>query len=344
VTAWLSYLTGFLPVLLLLTGMVVMDCYKLVSWRSVLRSAAFGGAAAAVAWAVNRIAIDVAGVPAGAVRGAVAPVVEEALKLAWLVVLIRRGRIGFLVDAAIHGFAVGTGFAVIENLYYAGALGQTGILLWLVRGLGTAIMHGGVTAVAGILARDLTERRGSLALRWFVPGYLIAVGVHAAFNLLRFTSLFTTALVVVAVPLILVLVYEHSERQTRDWLGRTMDRDVELLELIHAGTITETPVGHYLGSLRQRFPALVVADMLCLLEIHASLAMRAKGLLIARGAGVEPPADPEVATQFRELRHLERTIGPTGLLALMPFLRSAGRERWQLRVLEAHATGGTPSA
>ena len=43
---------------------------------------------------------------------------RSSLKALIVVVLIRTHRIGFLVDAAILGFAVGTGFALVENLYY----------------------------------------------------------------------------------------------------------------------------------------------------------------------------------------------------------------------------------
>ena len=53
-----------------------------------------------------------------------APLVEEALKALWIAVLLRRGRVGFLVDAAILGFAVGAGFALVENVEYLRAHGR----------------------------------------------------------------------------------------------------------------------------------------------------------------------------------------------------------------------------
>lgn len=47
-----------------------------------------------------------------------APVVEEVLKSIYLVYLIKSKRIGFMVDSAIFGFAIGAGFAFVENIYY----------------------------------------------------------------------------------------------------------------------------------------------------------------------------------------------------------------------------------
>ena len=48
-----------------------------------------------------------------------------------------------MIDAAIYGFAVGAGFAFIENIYYLHSLEHHKIVVWIIRGLGTAVMHGG---------------------------------------------------------------------------------------------------------------------------------------------------------------------------------------------------------
>ena len=53
-----------------------------------------------------------------AVSRYIAPVIEESAKAALLVALIASGRVGFLADAAVQGFAIGTGFALFENIWY----------------------------------------------------------------------------------------------------------------------------------------------------------------------------------------------------------------------------------
>ena len=202
------------------------------------------------------------------------------------------------------------------------------------RGLGTAIMHGSTTAIVAILAKDLSDRHGSQALHWFLPGLLLAVGVHSFFNHLLLNPLLTTALLLLAMPLLLLGVFERSEQSTRQWLGSNLDSDVELLELILSERMADSRVGRYLESLRTRFPGPVVADMLCLLRIHLELSLSAKGILLARSAGIRIPADAPVRADFEELRFLERSIGPTGKLAILPFLRTSSRELWQLHMLE----------
>lgn len=338
----LSLAVGFLPVVLFLLGLMAMDSYRLLSRRQVAASIAWGALAAVIAFAVNSALLDRAAMDPLVLRRYAAPALEEVLKAALVIALIARARVGFLVDAAVHGFAAGAGFALVENAWYAHALGEPNPWLWVLRGLGTAVLHGSTTAIVGIVAKALADRhptrRGPAAL----PGLAVAIAVHSAYNHLALNPLLSTAIVLLAAPLVMLVAFEASERATRAWVGHGLDRDADLLELIHTGAIVHTPAGEYLASLRSRFPGATVADMLCLLEIRLELALRVKGLLLARQAGFEVPPDPQVLANLRELRFLERSIGPTGRLAMRPLLPE-GRERWQIQLLEGRA-GGPPGA
>jgi RsiW-degrading membrane proteinase PrsW (M82 family) len=326
---------GLVPVVLFLVALLAMDSYKLVTRRGVAASLAAGVAAAGAALVLNQWLLGPAGMPGGLVTRFAAPLLEESLKAAFVIWLIRAESVGFMVDAGIHGFAVGTGFALVENLYYAQALGNTSLSLWVVRGLGTAVMHGSTTAIVGILSKNLVDRHGSKGLVPFLPGLAIAFAVHAFFNQFLLNPLLSTAALLVLMPLLVVAVFERSERATREWLGTGLDTDIELLELILTGEIRRTHVGEYLESLRTHFPGQVVADMLCYLQIYLELALRAKGVLMARAAGLDLPVDPSIRANFEEMRFLERSIGPTGKLAVLPFLRTSGRDLWQLTMLGA---------
>jgi len=328
-----SLVAGFLPVLLLLAGLQLMDGHKLVTRRVLFESLAAGALAAGLAWLVNRALLAGARVDERLLARVIAPLLEEGLKAAFVGWLVAGGRVGFLVDAAICGFATGTGFGLAENLYYAGALRDPSLPLWLARGLGTAVMHGSTTAMFAVLTQAASERRGSIGPRELLPGFALAVAVHAAFNLLARDTLLAAAIMIAALPLLLVGVFQRSERATRDWLGRGLDGEVEALEQILDGHVAGTRIGRYLESLRTRFPSAVVADMLCLLRIHLELSLRAKGMLLARAAGVELPADESVRSNLEELRYLERAIGATGRLAVLPLRRTSRRHLWQIMLL-----------
>ena len=104
---------AFVPVLLFVAGLHVMDSFKLVQRSAVLAALAVG-AAVAIACAVLHEWLEPAlGLKPVTFSRYVAPLTEETLKAAYLAVLITRRRVGFLVDAAVQGFAVGAGFAVV---------------------------------------------------------------------------------------------------------------------------------------------------------------------------------------------------------------------------------------
>ncbi|HET9251597.1 MAG TPA: PrsW family glutamic-type intramembrane protease [Candidatus Eisenbacteria bacterium] len=328
----LPLLLGFLPVLLFLAALLVLDSYKLVSRKSVLTTLAAGALSAGIAFAVNRALLGW-GLDPGTLRGVVAPVVEESVKAAFVLHLLRRAKVGFMVDAAIRGFAIGAGFAVVENLYYARSLGDFGLGLWVVRGLGTAIMHGCATAIVGVAAKQLMDRHETRAAWALVPGLLVAVAVHALFNQFPLHPLLATAILALTMPLLTVAVFERSEKATQEWLTVEFDSDADLLQRILSDDLEGTHVGRYLATLRERFEGTVVADMLCLLRIHLELALRAKGMLVARAAGVDVPPDEHVRANLAELDYLRKSIGATGMLAMDPVLKASGRDLWQLRVL-----------
>lgn len=330
----LGVIISLVPVLLFLGALVVIDSYKLVSVRWVLLAVVAGALAAGASYLINvalqpRLAWD----PTRYSRY-VAPGIEESLKALYLLFLLRSNRVGFVVDAAISGFAVGTGFALVENLYYLTVNPDASLWTWFVRGFGTAVMHGGCTALAAMVPKATDARDDGVRLAWLLPGIGIAIVLHSFYNHFPLQPLVATGVIVLLFPWISLAIFERSERATRTWLGAGFDLDQELLLAMRAGQVAETPVGRYLTTLRARFTPEVIVDMLCLLRLRAELGIRAKGLLMLREGGFDPTPDPAVRGVFEELRYLERTIGRTGMLALQPFLHTTTQDLWQLNVLD----------
>jgi RsiW-degrading membrane proteinase PrsW (M82 family) len=326
------FLVSLLPVVLFLVVLVYLDSYKLVHMRNLIMAILVGCGAALLSLVLNETVIAKLALDRTVVSRYVAPPIEEFIKGLWVVWLISRKRVGFLVDAAIVGFAVGTGFALIENTYYIQTLHASSVFVWIIRGLGTAVMHGGVTALFGIISKNLYDVSG----KWtaFIPGFLVAVVVHSLYNHFILPPVMTTIVLYATLPGILLFAFWQSERSTKRWLGTQMDVDAELLEIITSGSISESRIGHYVETIKEQFSPEVLVDMLCYLRIHVELAISAKGLLMMREAGFKasPPAGTQ--EQFRELRHLEKSIGPTGRLALAPFLHQSTRDLWQIYMLE----------
>ena len=332
-TELLRILVSVVPVFVFLAGLVYLDSFKLVRLRSVIRVILLGCAAALVSFLLCvrlQGCFDLGTAPYARY---VAPPMEEVLKALPLIYLITRKRVGFMVDAAILGFAVGAGFALVENIYYLHEIETANLLIWIIRGFGTAMMHGGTTAVFAVLAKGLSDRYESTGILVFLPGLLVAVAVHSFFNHFILPPLVHTITQLITLPVLVAITFAQSERMLRDWLEVGLDSDVTLLDYITTGTVSETRIGRYLHLLRSRFPGEVVADMLCFLRIHLELAVRAKGLLLMREAGFPVPADPEIGEKLVELRFLEKSLGKTGRLALSPILHTTSHRLWQLHLL-----------
>ncbi len=326
-----------LPVLSFLLALVLVDTFRLVRRRRVAWALLVGAVAAAVTYFANTALMGLVKLPTWSFAIYVAPVVEEAAKGVFVAWLVATRRAAFLVDTAILGFAVGAGFAVVENGYYLSRLPDAPLLVWLIRGFGTAVMHGGATAVFGLLVQGFGERRGAGSGRPWLGALVVAMGVHALFNRFMVHPVLSTGIVVVVVPLAMTTAWRLGEHRLRRWLGHGFDLDSELLALIREGQVTATPVGRYLQSLRESFRADVVADMLCLLRLQCELSLRAKGTLLLREQGFSPAPDPELAAKLAEVRWLEKSVGRAGLLAMRPLARWRGRDGWQRHLLEEQA-------
>ncbi len=237
-------------------ALLYLDSYKLVKLRTVIAVVACGAVVAGGGFFLNAWLLGVLGIELTSYMRYVGPCIEELLKGLVIVVLIRLHRIGFLVDAAIFGFAVGSGFAVIENLYYLEQVPDAGMGTWIVRGFGTAIMHGGATAIFAVMSLRALERTQRADLWSFLPGFALAVGLHAAYNHLFLSPKLSTLGMIVVMPPLFYLVFERSARAVGNWLGRGFDADTEMLDLINSGRLSDSPIGripaHAEGQVQRR--------------------------------------------------------------------------------------------
>ena len=325
---------GLLPVVCFLVALMAMDSYKLVSLRLVAVVIALGAASAGLAYLVNVAMLGGLHLDLEIYARSVGPLFEEIAKGLVVVVLMRTHRIGFLVDAAILGFAVGTGFAVVENLYFLEELGHANIGVWIVRGFGTALLHGGVTSIFAVMLLGLRDRRGKLDFGALLPALGAAWVLHAAFNQFVLPPIWQAVAMLVVLPPVMMFVFARSEKAVTRWLGEGFEADRFLLEVLDSGLFRGSPQGVYLRGLRAHFSGEVVADMLCVLRLHVELALRAKGLLMMRENGIEMPMDEETRARFEELRYLQKSVGPTGMRALRPLLHVSPRHLWQMYMLE----------
>jgi RsiW-degrading membrane proteinase PrsW (M82 family) len=326
-------LIALLPVLVFLAALWLMDTFKLVRRTSIVLALVYGALAAVACEALHGWAMRAAGIDVRTFVRYIAPLTEESAKALFVALLIARRRIGFLVDAAVLGFAVGTGFAIVENASYLRDLREAPLMLWVVRGLGTGVLHGATTAIAGIVGKAMVDRYSRSTVPSFVPGMALAILIHSAYNHLLVSPVAAAIVVLVALPVVVVAVFERSERATREWVGAGLDLDLEVLRLLTSEDVHVTRVGRYLRELRAHFDGAVVADMFCLLRLELELSVQAKARLMAQEAGLDLPVDDDLHDALAEWAYLRQSIGPTGLLALAPLRMTSHRDDWHRHLL-----------
>ncbi|MCW8850743.1 MAG: PrsW family intramembrane metalloprotease, partial [Melioribacteraceae bacterium] len=138
----IEILVSLLPVFIFLIALIYLDSYKLVKITTVLLVILIGFVAAFLSFLLNKVLLSYFPIELNQYARYVAPIIEEILKAGFIIYMISKKKIGFMIDAVIYGFAIGAGFAFIENIYYLSVVESSNIFLWIIRGFGTAVMHG----------------------------------------------------------------------------------------------------------------------------------------------------------------------------------------------------------
>ncbi len=324
---------GFFPVLLFLLCLFLLDSFKLVSVKWLVITLLWGVASAGIAFFFNTTSVDAFGLDQDTLTRYVAPVTEELIKASLVLLMVARRQIGFMIDAAIYGFAVGTGFALAENLWYYVQLGDDfHMLLAVVRGFGTAIMHGGVVAIAAIILIEGVQRNHKIAVAG-ATGIIIAIVLHSAFNHFIFNPLLMTLLIIILLPLTFYAVFIYTIKHLQDWLEVEFSNEVDMLSMMRKGQFKDTRAGQYLATLKEHFPPETLVDMYCFFSLYLELSIKAKRNLLLKESGFPPMKEPDIKEKLAELKTLRKQIGKAGEMALLPLVRMKHRELWELNQL-----------
>jgi RsiW-degrading membrane proteinase PrsW (M82 family) len=332
---------ALIPVLVMLAIFVWLDAFKLMSLGELLVLLALGGLAALAAWPVAGRMLDTLPIGFSNYSRFVAPWIEEALKAVVMIGLFRLNRIGYKLDAVISGFAIGAGFSVVENIIYLTIFPYYGTGTWLVRGLGTAVMHGTTLAILAAVAHELAERETREAagdfdfhLWWFLPGYLIAVAIHTAFNQFPDRPLVAMMGAVIVAPIALMAIFQFGEAEAERWLAaECADHRAQLAEL-RAGRWPDSLAGKKIAALAERLGPEAATRIRRYWELQAWLVAEAEETMMEEAAGDAEFDAAEIRSTIAELAGLKRALGRstyTALRALLPFSRNDYWEVSELR-------------
>ncbi len=338
---------ALVPVLILLAILVWLDAFELMSLRELLVLLVLGAIAAAAAYPVSGRMLDTLPIGFSNYSRFIAPWIEEALKGAVVILLFRFNRIGYKIDAVISGFAVGAGFSVVENIIYLTFFPDYGAGTWLVRGLGTAVMHGTTLAILAAIAHEFMERETSEAaagfnfnLLYFVPGYVAAVAIHMAFNQFPDRPLLAMLGAAIAAPLVLMAIFHFGSAEAERWLIADHAAHQAELDALSAGRWPEGDAAHKVAALAERLGAEGTKRVRRYWELQSWLVVQAEQALMKEAAGDVVVDSEQVRAALAELDGLRRALGKssfTAMSALLPFSRN---DHWEVAELRQRVRRG----
>jgi RsiW-degrading membrane proteinase PrsW (M82 family) len=331
---------ALIPVLVLLAVFEWLDAFRLMNFKEILVLLVLGGFAALLSWPVSGRLLDTLPIGFSNYSRFVAPWIEEAIKGAIIVALFRMNRIGYKIDAVIAGFAIGAGFSVVENIIYLVRFPDYSAGTWLVRGFGTAVMHGATLAVLAAAAHEFAERETREAASdfdfhfwWFIPGYLVAVAMHMGFNQFPDRPLIAMLGAIVIAPLALIAIFYFGSREAERWLVAELAEHRAALEALRGGRWPDGPAGQKIAALAGRLDGEGAKRVRRYWELQAWLVAEAEETMLEEEAGDAEVNAGEVRAAFAELDGLKRALGQSTNLALQALLPFSRNDQWEVAEL-----------
>jgi len=330
----MNLLLTFLPALLFLLFLFLLDSFKLVRVQTLILCVVWGVLCTLAGYVLNTLAASKLQLDFDFLSRYVSPVIEETLKGLFVYYLITKKKIGFMIDAVIYGFAIGTGFSLVENIYYTmNAPPENNPLIWIVRGFGTAFMHGGCTSLLALMFM-VSINSYSMKILAFLPGLFLAILLHSGFNHFPLNPMLQTLLIMVLLPMMFAVIFMISNKKLQQWLEIEFNSEVDLLYMIRKGEFGKTKAGDYLLSIKSHFPPETLVDMYCYIGLYLELSIKAKRNLMLQENGFPIVVEDDILPKLTELAQLRRQIGKVGEMALSPLIRMNYRNLWQLNQLK----------
>jgi RsiW-degrading membrane proteinase PrsW (M82 family) len=332
---------ALVPVLVLLLIFTWLDAFELMSLKEILFLMLLGALGAFAAWPVSGRLLDQLPIGFSNYSRFVAPWIEEAIKAVIMIGLFKFNRIGYKLDAVISGFAIGAGFSVVENIIYLVVFPQYGAGTWLVRGLGTAVMHGTTLAILAAIAHEFAERETREAagdydfhVWWFLPGYLIAVALHMTFNQFPDRPMYAMMGSIVFAPIALITIFNFGTAEAQRWLEKEKAAHDADLAALKGGGWPDSPSGRAVSGLAERLGSEKAERIHRYWEVLAYLIVEAEETMMEEAAGDAEFDRLKVEAAFAEADSLRQSLGKATFATVQRLLPLSRNDYWEISELK----------
>lgn len=284
--AVLGFVIALIVPLLFLGFIYTFDVYQTGQFHIIMKCLFWGGVVFAPATFANWALIHLELTNQDTITHFAAPIYEEIFKGLILFYLVRRAKFTYSVDGAIYGFAVGTGFAVVENCFYIYPNISAASQIALQRVFLANLVHAFSSAAIGITLG--ISRLETPKLRWGIPafGLLLAIGQHMLFNILiGKEGLHPVIFFLPVFPGVLFIFYvmQRGKKQAQGWIKEKLGMDNRItrgeVALVDRLTAPDDP----LYPVVERFGVGTASQVEKLLYLQAHIGIKSKALDGLRG-------------------------------------------------------------
>ena len=331
---------ALVPVLMMLAMFVWLDVFKLMTLWELLGLLLLGAITGVVAYPVSGVFLDQLPLGYSNYSRFAAPWIEETIKALALVLLFALNRIGFKLDAVISGFAIGAGFSVVENIIYLTRFPDLAPTTWMVRGLGTAVMHGTTVAIVAATAHEFAERetreeasRYRFNPLWYVPGLLIAGLIHMGFNQFPDRPMVAMIATLAVAPFLIMALFKFGAQEAQQWLGHESALHRSALEAWRSGGYPDDESGRRIAALVERSEPATGRAIRDYCEQMTALVLAAETALHEQAMD-EDKIEIDAKATFERAGLARQEMGRRTFAALKPLLPFSRNDYWEVSELK----------
>ncbi|MBW4436652.1 MAG: PrsW family intramembrane metalloprotease [Pleurocapsa minor GSE-CHR-MK-17-07R] len=311
----------------------VLEVFSVSRFRVMISAIGWGVAAFIIALVIQSALARFGVISASMVPITTAPFLEELLKGIGIVVLAQRMIVRYAVDGASYGFAIGTGFAVAENLLYLFANPSLQLEVSLARVLSVSLMHAFNTGFVGAVIGSNFFRRSTTLSAKLLGAFALAAAAHLLFNLVvRNVSGLPLILIAILIGMTgltaIVTVIIYAVRAERKWINEMLENDqvsageraavINPDQMIQIVAKHRDQLGHERADLLLRYTQLL-----------AQRSILQKTLTMNQRRNYEDTLRKQLMVVDRQLEQLRREMGMYMRIWLRSLLPSEESEVWQ---------------
>jgi protease PrsW len=325
---------------------------------SVIYCFLWGALAFVLAYVLHTALVRLAGIDFPTLTRYIAPFSEEILKALILIWLVRRANFTYFVDGAIYGFAIGIGFAVLENYDYILSSQSTALSVAIGRTLSSNLVHATSSAMVGVTLGLGRFQRGQARRSLFLLGGLLAaVLLHGGYNsalvslssqpVWVFVVAFLTGLGGTA---LIIGIIQRGLAEERRWIAESLG-DFQRITAGEAKAVDQlAEINAILKPLAERFGKEKAALIGQVLVLQARLGIYRKTLAKLPEEWMRQDAETRIAQLNKDMERLRRKIGVYPMLYLRQIFPEKNRSTWDrleniiaARTGDAALTGEAPA-